>query len=130
MVEDVGAGPLQDHPFMVVNVETTWGDNNLLNTCLFHQPYILKPQSSLPLSMHVDHSSAPKKKTSPYAAQFSKMVPFSTPHKHRRRIESPPEDPPLYSTVCFTSSTSLVLAKAEKQIHGCLSSWLTEASEE
>ena len=27
MVEDVGAGPLQDHPFMVVNVETTWGDN-------------------------------------------------------------------------------------------------------
>ncbi|XP_059599013.1 putative late blight resistance protein homolog R1B-17 [Vitis vinifera] len=29
MVEDVGAGPLQDHPFMVVNVETTWGDNIL-----------------------------------------------------------------------------------------------------
>ena len=42
----MGAGPLQDHPFMVVNVETTWGDNttSFETASISLSPYIRGPK--------------------------------------------------------------------------------------
>ena len=47
MVEDVGAGPLQDHPFMVANVETTWGDNKIYIVIYFRHVLFLKNKSCI-----------------------------------------------------------------------------------